>query len=79
MGCVNQAIAEIPIDYSVTVVKVSAVVIQLLTAHKQQAICLALEDAKAIIDKILSATRPKSTRYTVTRVSCGLKLLVKNH
>lgn len=67
MGCVNLAIAEISVDYSVTVVTVSSVLIQLLTSHRQQAICLVLEDAKAIIYRILSTTPPKITRYKITR------------
>ncbi|MFN6560633.1 MAG: hypothetical protein RMY28_012575 [Nostoc sp. ChiSLP01] len=59
MGFANLSIAEIAADYSMTVEKLFSLDNQLLIADKHQKSRLALEDAKAIIFRISSDTRPK--------------------
>jgi hypothetical protein len=62
MGFANLSIAEITADYSMTVEKLFSLDNQLLIADKHQKSRLALEDAKAIIFRISSDTRPKGWR-----------------
>ncbi len=63
MGFANLSIAEIAADYSMTVEKLFSLENQLLIADKHQKSRLALEDAKAIIFRILSEIRPKGWRF----------------
>ncbi|BAY75276.1 hypothetical protein NSTC745_02086 [Nostoc sp. DSM 114161] len=62
MGFANLSIAEIAADYSMTVEKLFSLDNQLLIADKHQKSRLALEDAKAIIFRISSDTRPQGCR-----------------
>ena len=55
MGFADLSIAEIAAEYNLPVEQIFALCDRLKIAYKNQYTCLALEDAKAVILKILSA------------------------
>jgi hypothetical protein len=65
MSFVDLSIAEIATDYSVPVDKVLSVCDRLEITYKNQNTYLALEDAKAMINQILSETRLTGTGESV--------------
>lgn len=65
MGFADLLIAEIATDYSISVEKVLSICDKLLIAYKNPKTRLALEDAKAIISRIVFETHPEETSNSV--------------